>query len=124
MSSPSIRFENSAVLFEGIPNELELEALVLARGREKGVYKWALYIQRGPKKLMVIRDGLHSEQRFSHTGPKPPYRGILFLRPGEEMGPNERMLQAATNHEGTHNIAVRYASKLDIKRAIHLAVME
>lgn len=117
--------QETCIPFKSLADASEIEAFVIEHEKDERVYKWALYIERGPKQNVTLRDGLKVQGRFMHSGPKAPFRGFLFLRAGNDIeDERERALRDEVNTIGTHNIAVRYARKSDIKRAVRVALME
>lgn len=90
-------------------NVEDLKSLI-RKHESADVCKWALYVERGPKKEVELRDGLFIQKRFiQHAGPLFPYRGFLFLRSGDAIeDEREQALRDEVETEGTHNIAVRF----------------
>lgn len=117
---------NACIPFVAV-NAGEIEEFVGKHAQGASVYRWALYVERGPKRMTSIRDGGTVTRRIIHTGPKSPYRGFLFLRTGEQIeDEREQMLWNEVATLGTHNIAVRYSRSGTsvIHRAVHVALME
>lgn len=105
----------------------DIKALIRKAERAKGVSRWALYIQRGPKRNVTLRDGVEIEERFMYSGPVEPYAGFLFIRMDTEIkDEREQLLRDEVEKIGTHNIAVRYAMSDDsvVDRAIRVVLRE
>lgn len=102
----------------------DLKRLIRKHEQSADVRKWAIYVERGPKKMVTLRDGYAVQKRFMHAGPKPPYRGFLFLRSGdaiEDERENELRNEVA---KGTHNVGVRFAQESDIDKTLRTVLME
>ena len=82
----------------------ELAELVGREEADPAVVSWALYVERGPRKKVRIQDGLTSEDRAIHSGPKEPYRGYLFLRDGPGHSAAEEKIRREVDSLGTHNL--------------------
>ena len=104
----------------------ELKSLIQKYALGAGVGKLALYVERGPKKNVTLRDGLSIQERYIHAGPRSPYRGFLFLRSGLDIDSvQEQALRDEVEVLGSHNVAVRYADgKADIDKALRTVLME
>ena len=115
---------NACIPFHSVSAD-ELEDLVKQHEQDTSVKKWAVYVARGPKRMVTLRDGLTVTERFIYAGPEAPYRGFLFLRRGEEIeDEREQALRDEVDTRGTHNLAVRYARGSDIGRAVHVVIQE
>ncbi len=105
--------EASCIPFQSA-NVEDLKGLIREHEQSADVCKWALYVERGPKREVELRDGLSIQKRFIHAGPKSPYRGFLFLRSGLAIeDEREQALRDEVETEGTHNIAVRFTGISD-----------
>lgn len=98
------------IRFEG-KTRADLAELVALEQVDPAVLSWALYVERGPREKVQIVDGLISEDRVIHGGPKEPYRGYLFLRHGPVHSAAEEKVRREVDSLGTHNIVARPARR-------------
>lgn len=98
----------------------------LIRSESCNVHKWALYVRRGPRQKVELRDGLSIQIRSICAGPVSPYSGFLFLRSGAAIDDErEQMIRDEVNVLGTHNIVVRLAGHdKDIPSSVRIALRE
>ena len=118
------RLPNACIPFHSVSAD-ELEDLVKQHEQDTSVKTWAVYVARGPKRMVTLQDGLTTKRRFIHAGPVSPYRGFLFLRCGDDIDDErEQALRDEVEILGNHNLAVRYARGSDIDRAVHVVIQE
>lgn len=102
----------------------ELAELVGREEADPAVVSWALYVERGPRKKVRIRDGLISEGRTIHTGPKEPYRGYLFLHDGPNYSAAEEEIRQGVATLATHNVVATPARLLPPAERIKIVFRE
>lgn len=111
------------IRFTGKTRE-DLAELVAREQVDRSVLSWALYVERGPKEVTRVVDGLIQEDKLIHSGPKPPYRGYLFLRHGPGHSESEKTFLRFTQPWGCHNICARVARDGDPAEEIKIVFRE